>query len=240
VLYRVDVMAAFPYITKAAARTPEDRDKQRWLYAIKGGGRVRLGGESRLAAEWFCLRFQPDSRDRPFLNRDRTLVPIPGAPRTRLPAAPERWPCFDLAQRMAARGWARDARPIVVRETAVRSSRDARSAGAAPPTVAELIGSLAIDAALLPGVTAVTLVDDVVTAGRNAVAACMRLRDVGFQGDVALLAVAHTDHTSGDEGRFYGRLIWPEGRPSSFRRRHQDEDPRWTHPTIGPWSPEPP
>ncbi len=234
--YLLPVFATFPYLTKAAAKTEQDKNLQGWLYAIKAGGTATLADGTRVpATEWFCRSFRPDSRDRPFLSRQRTMVPVPSSGVTPLPPVRATWPCFDLAARLVAHGWARDARAVVRRATAVPSSREARAAGEQPPTVAELIISLAVDRQALVGVDSITLVDDVVSAGRNGMAALVSLRRAGFRGDVALMTVAHTNYTSGAHAPYYGTIIWPEGRDSSFRRSWREENPGVPEPVPGPW-----
>lgn len=238
--HRIPVTAAFPYFTNKTVQSDADRNMQRALWAIKDGKSVTVGGQRISSAEWFVSLFKPDSRDRPFLNNTRTLVPIPTSKVTPRPASRLTWTCFDIACRLAEQGYARDARAVILRETAVRSSKEARSAGEEAPSVAEHIASMGVDMQALRGVTAITLIDDVVSAGRNAMGAYMRLRAAGFEGDVALLAVSYTNYTPGLREPHYGRIIWQEGNVTSFRRSLADDEPTWTPPPVADWLPDPP
>ncbi len=238
--HRLQVTAAFPYFTNKTVQNDADRGMQRALWAIKDGKAVTIDGKQMPSSEWFVGLFKPDSRDRPFLNRERTLVPIPTSKVTALPARRDTWTCFDIASRLAEAGYARDARPIVLRSTAVRSSKEARSAGEEPPSVGEHVESMTIDPHQLRGVTAITLVDDVVSAGRNAMGAFIKLRSMGFAGDVVLLAVSYTNYTPGNREPHYGRVIWQEGNATSFRRSLAEDDSSWVAPEVGPWTADPP
>ena len=215
--HRFPVTATFPYFTKSTVQTDDDREMQRLLYAVKDGKSVVVEGRTMSSSEWYSQTVEPDSRDRLFLNRTVTLVPVPSSRLTPPGIGPQSWVCLDIASRLAARGFALDAKVIVRRTTAVRSSKDARSAGEQPPSVEAQRDSMAVDRSLLHNVSAITLVDDVVSAGRNSMGAYLRLRAEGFTGPITLFAVAYTNYEKGLRDPYYGHIIWYEGKETSVR-----------------------
>lgn len=239
-IHRLPVTGAFPYYKKGTASTPEAQNLQRLVYAIKNGGQVTFVDGRRMgAAEGFVTAYQPGARERRFLNRERTLVPMPRSSVTLWPPSTNGWPGYGIAGNLAERGFARDARPLILRATAVESSRAARSAGRKAPSVAAHIASLRVHHQLLEGVTAITIVDDMVSSGSNTMGAARALRAAGFRGDIAVLTAGYLPNGP-ERGAHYGRIIWPEGNHSSFRRPEATENPHWRPTLAGRWTPEPP
>ncbi|HTU63842.1 MAG TPA: hypothetical protein VMF89_35500 [Polyangiales bacterium] len=234
-LRQLPVAAAFPYFTKKTAVTDDDKLWQRALYSIKDGGTVRVGSKTLQATDWFVQNYTLDANDKLFFNRTCTLVPMPSSRIT--PDSPKRehWPSYDICVRLKSNGVAAAAKPLLRRATAVRSSRDARAAGEEAPSVMEHRDSMSTTRAQLQGVDAITLVDDVVSAGRNAMGAYLRLRAEGFRGPITLFAVAYTNYTPGARAPYYGRIVWPEGSHTSSRTNAGIIVPQ-----AGPWSAEPP
>lgn len=231
------VMSAFPYFTKNTVQNDDDRRIQGLLYAVKDGRQVTstANGQTMPAADWFVNAIKLTAADRPFLNNRRTLVPMPSSKVTGVPADRARWVCYDVASRLVAKGYARDARPLLLRTVAVTSSRDARSRGEDPPSVQAHRDSMGVDLQQLAGVEAITLVDDVVSAGRNSCGAVLRLRAAGFQGDIALYSVAYTNYTPGVRAGYVGHILLHEGNPKSVRTAdYVGQAPQ------GPWNAAPP
>ncbi len=239
-IHRLPITGAFPYFKKGTANTSREKFLQRLVYAIKNGGTVTMTDGRRLgAAEGFVTACRPGARERRFLNRERTLVPMPKSTLTPWPPSANGWPGYALAQALAQRKLARDARPLIRRATAVESSRAARSAGRKAPSVAEHIESLEVDDTQLEGVIAITIVDDMVSSGSNTMGAAQCLRAAGFRGDIAVFSAGYLPSATEREA-LYGRIIWPQGNRSSFRRSEASENFAWQAELPGPWTPEPP
>lgn len=237
--HRIPVTGAFPYIPRGQQKTSAEVNLQQLVYAIKDGRPVRVKGVETPSAQAFVNLYEPTKRDRRFLNRERTLVPMPRSSVTPSSPLASQWPGDRISRELVRRNFARDRRILLRRATAVESSSAARSAGRTPPTVEDHIASLTVDIASLDGVIAVTLVDDVVSSGSNTMGAAQALRRAGFSGDIAVFAVAYTAYGSQCE-EFYGRIVWVEGRPCSFRRSEAEENPDWQSECPGSWTPEPP
>lgn len=237
--HKMAVAAAYPYIPNAHLPTPEDKHLQAVLQAVKRRENVTWRGRTATGGQWFSDTYQPGPRERRFFNRTRTLVPMPRSSITLLPPGPE-WPNYEIAQQLVGRGLARDARLLVRRHTAVRSSSSARAASENPPTVEEHIASLAVDGSLLAGVQAITIIDDIVSSGGNTMGACQALRRAGFYGDVSVFAVGYTCYGAGTRGPHYGRIVWADGRDKAFRRPEAEENPLWKPNLDGPWTADPP
>ena len=234
-VHQFPVASAFPYYPKKTATTSDAKRLQEALYWIKDGRNVVIEGETIPATEWFVRQYSPDGNDRLFFNRTCTLVPVPRSTVTPTHVTPAQWANYDICQRLQSRGWAGAAVPLLARVVAVRSSREARTAQEDPPSVVEHRDSIALDHGLLRGAAAITLVDDVVSAGRNAMGAYLRLRAEGFRGPVALFTVAHTTYDAGVAAGYYGRVVWHEGDRTSSRSNSGVNVPN-----PSPWHDAPP
>lgn len=209
--------APLPYYSNANAGTEEEKRWQGIVRAIKNGRNLvhTPTGEQFSATKFFVEAYKVNGpKERVFVSAERTAVPIPSSIHLG-PRAREQWPCLDICARFAERGLVHDGRPILTRRTAIVQSH--RVPPDQRPPVAEIIESLAVDASLLAGVQAITLIDDVVTSGSNAIGALVALRRAGFRGDVVLFAAGHTAN-SGTKGDFFGESVWLEGKkPRAFR-----------------------
>lgn len=239
-VHRMPVAGAFPYYKKGTAHTPREQFLQRLVYAIKNGGTVTMqDGRVLPAAQGFAEAYHPAARERRFFNRTRTLVPMPKSTVTPWPPSAGHWPGYALAEAFYQQGLARDVRPLVRRTTAVESSRAARAAGRHAPSVADHVASIQVDLNQLQGITAITIVDDMVSSGSNTMGAARCLRAAGFHGDIAVFSAGFLPR-EGERDTHYGRIIWPEGNRSAFRRCEADESHSWRPDLPGPWTSEPP
>jgi hypothetical protein len=121
----------------------------------------------------------------PFLNKDVTLVPIPRSSPIRKASL---WPALEIANLLADLGLGTVA-TCLVRNTAVKKSSFYPKADDRP-SIAEHYASLAVEG-LVPS-QHITLVDDILTLGRTAVAAGSRLADRFPGATIRLFALMRT------------------------------------------------
>jgi|HubBroStandDraft_1064217.scaffolds.fasta_scaffold29416_2 hypothetical protein len=137
---------------------------RRWRDAVKGGRieAMRRGVAAIVAGHQQALE--------PFLNEHVTLVPMPRSSPIR---TGDLWPTLELANMLAGLGLGTVApcleRQSPVRKSALHSKADDR------PSVGEHYDSFAVDGQVTT--PSITLVDDVLTLGRTAMAAASRLAE---------------------------------------------------------------
>lgn len=217
--------AFVPYFRKDDALSEDEKRLHRVVLAIKNGGNVIHSSTGVTASATQSLVNEyggDDPRSGSIFAGHRTAVPIPSSsvlgPRTR-----QQWPCLDIGERFAERGFVKNARPILTRQTPIVKSH--LVASSERPSVEDVAHSLTVDRPLLEGVEAITLIDDVVSSGTNAMGAFIALRRAGFKGDVVVFAVAYTVEAGAKAEPFFGEIVWLEGKKvRSFR---PTPDPGW-------------
>ena len=221
--HRLQVLAGCPYFTTSKVKTEDDRKFQQVAWALKDGKTITYSGKYIPAAQWFADWVAQHSQlhDPGFFSSSRILVPLPSSSVTLQPPQPSHWPCLDLAQRLAAANLGATAAPLLLRRTAVESSKTARKAGRQPPSVQQHLDSFDYSTSTLSHLihtrAPITLIDDIVSAGRTSMAAMLKLRQQGFKGDISLFAAFFTVYDPGVRRHFRGQVVWHEGRETSFR-----------------------
>lgn len=124
---------------------------------------------------------------RPFLNPNVTLIPIPRSAPMVDGAA---WPPLTIAQLLAKHGYGKTVYPCLKRATRIVKSSLQKGA-ANRPMVADHYNSLRVDPELLVP-EEITLIDDVVTAGRTAFACAQRVQEAFPEATIRLFAMMRT------------------------------------------------
>jgi hypothetical protein len=215
--YAIQTYAAFQYYPKGRADDEDKARLQRILYAIKNGGTLKhKSGEVGSAPKIFCdvLVADADVRRKPFLNSQVALVPLPSS--TGLGMRPaSQWPCLELAQHLQLARLGTSV-PAVLRTTVIPTSHKLPSDQR--PSVEMIAASVEVQVATIQKFPSVTLIDDVVSSGSNAIGVMIALQRAGYRGAIRLFAAAHTVGNDGlPEGPFYGECIWLDHKPRAFR-----------------------
>lgn len=121
------------------------------------------------------------------LNEEVTLVPIPrSAPLTEGAL----WPSMVIAEKLLQNGLGHEVLPLIERISPIRKSAYQDGADARP-LVPEHMETLQVNTELITP-TRITLIDDVVTAGRTAMACAIKLLEVFPDAEISLFAVIRT------------------------------------------------
>jgi hypothetical protein len=154
---------------------------QRFCGGVKAG-RLEV---IRLAIE--PMRAEAAAILRPCLNSEVTLVPIPRS----APLSPGAlWPAKVLADFLVAEGFGGEVLPCL-RRTSVVPKSAASSSSSGRPLVQAHYASLEVDHQIIEPAE-ITLVDDVVTLGRTALACAQRLREAFPNTEIRLFAMMRT------------------------------------------------
>ena len=214
--HAIPTFAAFPYYPKGTADTQEKERLQNILYAIKDGVELVRDGlkvsATRAISDIILAEIRDQAKD--YFNPEVALVPLPRSTTLGLLPASQ-WPCLEIAQYLAAGGCG-TAISAVLRKTAVGTSH--RLPADQRPSVETIAASVEVDFDSLKNFDSVTLLDDVVTTGTNAVGVAVALERGGYRGHVRLFSAAHTvGKSGGSEGNYIGECVWLTDRPRAFR-----------------------
>lgn len=128
---------------------------------------------------------------------------------------------LDLSERLVAAGLAGRVHATVIRHTAVERAHVVRGTDRPLPSVEDYANSLAVDLSGIAWFRTITLVDDVLSSGSNAMGVSVALRRAGFQGRVQVLTATHTvkaDFQGTLAEALASEIVWLEGRhPRAFR-----------------------
>lgn len=215
--HTLDAFSIFPYFTKANAETAEEKRLQGLLLALKNGDRVVApNGDSEDAATWFSgvlSNYLKKLSEAGFLGPSTFLVPMPRSTKTRTPPTRSDWPMFDLASHLADGKSVLGTAPVLVRSAAVQKSHMADPDKR--PSVTEQADSMEVDLAAIPTGCNITLLDDVVSSGTNAMGAKLALNRAGISCQVRLLSATHTvssTYEGSPTAAAESRVIWLEGK----------------------------
>jgi hypothetical protein len=155
-------------------------------------GRVKKS-RIQFLEEYFSSKISPEHRQQlsDFIPATATLVPLPKS----APLLPNSvWPGNDICQFMVDHGWGRDIQPLIRRATAVPKAAFQAHAEDRP-TVQVHFNSMDLDDACVfqQDVQEFVLIDDVVTQGRTAYAAFLKLQTQFPHIPVKLFALIRSD-----------------------------------------------
>lgn len=215
--HTLEAFSVFPYFTKANASTDNQKRLQGLLYALKNGGQVQDGkGMTEDATAWFARELGGMLGSRvptAFLGKRTFVVPMPTSSVTASPPSRSAWPMFDVAMLLEEAGAVAGAGPALLRHTAVQKGHLA--AGDERPSVEAHADSISVDLGAVPQGCDITIMDDVLSSGTNAMGARLALRRAGFHGQVRVITATHTVapyYVGGDTASAKSVIVWLEGR----------------------------
>lgn len=159
--------------------------------SIKGGRidtiEIRLGPE-RVGSVFDMLNTERCEALRDFLNPKITLVPIP---RSSFTQPGTLWPAKVISDALFESGFGCQVNTFLFRKTPIHKSSLSQSADTRP-SVQNQMDSLGVNRDLINDPKDITLIDDVITAGRTSVACALRLLEVFPNSTIRLFAMVRT------------------------------------------------
>lgn len=123
----------------------------------------------------------------PFLDSRTSLVPMPrSAPLT----ADALWPAMEIAQRLHFNGFGKEILPILIRSYSIRKSHSQTNSDNRP-SVQEHYDSFTVNIST-DAPEKISIIDDVVTQGRTAIAAASRLQEAFPDAEIQLFAMVRS------------------------------------------------
>lgn len=221
--HALPAFSVFPYYTKTNARTDAEKRLQGVLYALKNGDQISGPKGSQSASEWFAEVVAGERGKVPdgFLGPRVCLVPVPSSTVTSVPPSGSCWPMLDLSEHLVQAGLAGAACAAATRHTAVERAHLLRGTDRPLPSVMDYANSLAVDLSVAVKFPNITLIDDVLSSGSNAMGVAVALNRAGFRGRIRILTATHTvgaDFEGNLAEPLASQVVWLEGRnPRAFR-----------------------
>lgn len=183
-------------------------------------GGVKSGNPSTF--ESIFKNFNKETKEyfKDFLNQDTVLIPVP---RSSLLVEGGLWPGYILAKAFLDHGYAKSVSTCIKRVRPLQKSSSFTSSYERPSVQAQL-ESLEVAPELLNG-NSITLIDDVVTAGRTAFACALKLKEAFPEKGIRVFAVIRTESfksISTIVDKCIGKIIYYEHSGKTYR---QDEPP---------------
>lgn len=153
-----------------------------------------------------------------FLNIDTILIPVP---RSTLLVPGGLWPSLLLANAFLEHGYAKSVSTCLKRVKPLAKSSNFTSSSDRPSVQVQL-DTLEVTPELLDGIS-ITLIDDVITAGRTAYACATKLKQAYPDTDVRVFSVIRTISFSSIDTiveKCIGKILYYESSGKTFREDH--------------------